>query len=809
MEETEIKNQKLTNQEIDYFKIARILLSRWYWILGTLLLSFIFGQFYLFYTPKVYSTAGTLKLEDKKSQVTELLQFGNNDRTYYKIQSETVVLESTPLLTRAIAHLDYRVSYYIKGRIFNRTIDLYPQKPFKVDIIKFDSLSYYNGMYTLEPIDKEKFNLSYTESGKTNKKTYNYNTPIALGSTLVKIGVPAAFSANTVYLFNFNTTNDFLDKIRNGLSIGELTKNSNILSIQETSDNPFFAAHIINAIMKEYLLYDRQQKMLSASQMIDFIDDQLKVLSNEVFNGQNAIQRYKENKKFLDLGNNANFMITKATAIENELSLLKLDQLAINKLKIEIENEKENLALSFNSGGVSDSQLSYYINGLNTKINERNALLRTYTVNAKPIIEINKEIIELKNNALRSLNSSSALITDKINYINNDLNPINEKINTLPAEERDLITLKREFEISEKVFTILSEKKIDAQIGRAGILPGATLIDQAMVNTDPVSPDVQSVRKFSLFIGLGIGVLLIILIRLLNPFIYDKETIESLTNIPIIGVIRKYPGKIDEFSTQILAISRPKSLFAESIRAVRANINFLASEKNSKVICITSEVAGEGKSFVAVNLASTLALINKRVILISTDLRRSKLHKTFKVSNDIGLSNYLANQCSIHDIINTSQNNLDFITSGPVPPNPAELIQSDRMIKLIEELKLTYDFIMVDTAPVGLVADALPIIRVSDINIFVIRSGKSKYHAATIPKRLALEYNLDNTVIILNAFAEDILHSTYYNSKTTGNYNGNSKYYYYSDYSGYEKSSYYSDDEENSKKWWKINTWYK
>jgi len=150
-------------------------------------------------------------------------------------------------------------------------------------------------------------------------------------------------------------------------------------------------------------------------------------------------------------------------------------------------------------------------------------------------------------------------------------------------------------------------------------------------------------------------------------------------------------------------------------------------------------------------LSSTLSLINKKVILISADLRRSKLHKTFLVPNDLGLSNYLANQCSKEDIINTNQNNLDFIISGPVPPNPAELIQSERMMKLIAELKLEYDFIMIDTAPIGLVSDALPIIRTSDINLFVIRSGKSKYYAATIPQRISLEYHLDNTVIVLNA----------------------------------------------------------
>lgn len=808
MEEIEKRNPKSKNQEIDYFKVLKILLSRWYWIVGSIFISFIFGQAYLWYTPKVYSTSGTMKLEDKKSQVTDLLPFGGNDRSFNKVQSETIVFESTPLLTRAISHLDWRVSYFIKGRILGRTVDLYPQKPFNIDLIKFDSLEYNNTLYTVEPIDREKFKLSYTQSGDLVKNIYKYNTPIKLGNSIVSIGVPKSFSINTVYLFNFNSIDDLLFKIRNGINIGELTKNSSILSIQETSDNPYFAANIVNAIMKEYLLYDKQQKMLSASQMIYFIDEQLKALSNEVFSSQNAIKNFKENKKILSIDVSAALDANKISIFENQLSVFKIEKLAIEKLKKEIADEKENLTLGFNSSNILEPQLTYYISQLNSKINERNALLRTYTAEAKPIQNINKEILEAKKSALLSLNSSSALINDKIDYINKQLSPVNEKINSLPTEERDLINLKRKYDISERVYSILSEKKIDAQIARAGILPGATILDTALTSLDPISPDNQSVKKTSLFIGFALGVLIIVLMRLLKPFIYDKETIESLTSIPIIGVIRKYPGKIDEFSTQILAISRPKSIFAESIRAVRANINFLASEKNSKVICITSEVAGEGKSFVAVNLASTLALINKRVILISTDLRRSKLHKTFKVSNDIGLSNYLANQCTINDIINTSQNNLDFITSGPVPPNPAELIQSDRMAKLIEQLKLTYDFIMVDTAPVGLVADALPIIRISDINIFVIRSGKSKFNAAIIPEKIAHEYNLDNTVIILNAFAEDVLHSTYYNSRTSGGYSGNSKYYYYSDFSGYEKSSYYSDDEVNTKKWWNIFTWF-
>jgi capsular exopolysaccharide synthesis family protein len=218
-------------------------------------------------------------------------------------------------------------------------------------------------------------------------------------------------------------------------------------------------------------------------------------------------------------------------------------------------------------------------------------------------------------------------------------------------------------------------------------------------------------------------------------------------------------------------------------------------------------VAGEGKSFVGVNLSSTLGLIEKKVILVAADLRRSKLHKTFHVPNDLGLSNYLANQCSISDIIShLEQGNLDFIVSGPVPPNPSELLHSKRMSELITELRTTYDFIMIDTAPIGLVSDAIPLIRASDVNLFVIRSGKSKFYAATVPQRIAQEYHLDNTVIVLNAYEQNLLHARYYNTKLTGE-NYGSKYYYYSDYSGYENSGYYVD--EKKKHWWDIKAWFK
>jgi capsular exopolysaccharide synthesis family protein len=205
-------------------------------------------------------------------------------------------------------------------------------------------------------------------------------------------------------------------------------------------------------------------------------------------------------------------------------------------------------------------------------------------------------------------------------------------------------------------------------------------------------------------------------------------------------------------------------------------------------------VAGEGKSFVSINLASTMALIDKKVILIAADLRRSKVHRTFNIKNKIGLSTYLAKQNTLEEIvIKSNQPGLDLIIAGHVPPNPAELLYTDRIIELIADLKKRYDYIIFDTAPIGLVSDALPLLRLSDINLFVIRAGKSKFTAANIPDRISNEYKLSNSYIVLNDYKLQPLYSRYYTSVYNDNYYG----YYYSDVHT-NGQGYYTDDIKES-----------
>ena len=808
MEENKIQN-KLPSQEIDYFKIGKILMSRWYWIAGSLIICMIGANVYLWYTPRLYSTFGTMKFEDKKSEISDLTGAVTStlDRTASRIQSETIVLQSTPLLLNAIRQLDYRISFYVKGRLVNRTSELYPQKPLDVHLPKFDSLDFFHGLVTFRPVNADSFDLQYTLNAKPYEKIYRYGELFNIGPTAFSIASPGLLPASSVFLFKLNAAEDLIGRVRGGFHTAETAKNSNIISLQETDYNPQFAADILNAIMKKYLEYDTQQRRQSASQMIDFIDTQLDFLSGQVKGSANSIAEYKGKSKIMDISSASSAALTKSDELENQRALLNSQLFSLDQLKKEMLSEQNSLDTNF-SGDVSLAPgIAEFINQINSLLIQRNALLKTFNRNSPYIVDINQQILTQKNNALTSINALYIAIQDKLKYLEQQFGPINQAIATMPIAERDLFNLKRDFDIDDKVYSFLSEKKLDAQINSAGILPGATIVDYAGVNENPVSPDEHSIHQSAIIIGIVIGLGLIVLIRILNPFIYDKETIESLTTIPILGIIRKFPEMIDEDSTQILAISKPRSVFAESVRSVRTNLSFLASEKLSKVICITSEVAGEGKSFVAVNLASTLSIIDKKVILIAADLRRSKIHKTFNVPNDKGLSNYLANQLTLDDIILTSkQEGLDFIVSGPVPPNPSELLHLARMTTLLDELRSRYDVIMFDTAPIGLVSDAIPLIRMSDINIFVIRSGKSKFYSATVPQRIAQEYHLDNTSIILNAYSEDLLHSRYYTTKLTGEQYG-SRYYYYSDYTGYESSGYYLDSE--NKKWWHFKNWLK
>jgi len=787
------------HREVDLLKITMVLFSRWYIIALTTLICLVAAYTYLWYTPKTYATTAILKFEEQKTALSDIADALNTNTTI-NMQSESFAIQSRHLLLNAIKRLQYGISFYSYERLLQT--DLYPQQPLKIDILKIDSLQTGHQLILFNPIDQEKFTLTWTTGQEKIRKNFKFNSRITVGNVSFMIRNIAPKIPSSSYLFRFNTPEDLLDRIRKGLRIGEAGKNTNILSLQQTDVNPRFAADILNAIVQEYLDYDKLQKTQSATQMIGFINEQLKYLSSAVSSAEQSLETYKQRSKVMDISVTSEHTLDKVSDLESQQSILKIQLIAIDQLKNTITTEQTNTPLNLNLEGTIDPLLTTLAQNLNSLLHQKEELLKVYNSHAQPVISLNRQIEEVKKAAMENIDAAQSRTRKSIAYLAGQIAQINGQLSSLPTAEKDLFGLRRTFQLNEKVFSFLSEKNLETQINRASIVPGATIIERAETNEIPVSPREKEIYRTAVVLGLLTGIAIIIMIRALNTVIYDATFVKEATSTPILGSLRKTTVLSDkEEDVNILCLSQPRSIFAESIRNIRTNINFIAAEKTSKVICITSEISGEGKSFVSVNLASTMSLIDKKIVIIDADLRRPKLHQTFPAKKENGLSNYLIGQSQSADIIQHSgHKNLDYIHSGPTPPNPAELLHSKRMQSLINDLRTRYDIILVDTAPVGLVSDPIPLIRWADISIFVIRYGVSKHSAANLPQSLSTQYKLDNTYIILNAFEHNSLYADIYKR--------NNAHAVFGSYHQHDGKAYYLD-EQMPNRWWHISSWFK
>jgi capsular exopolysaccharide synthesis family protein len=797
-ENTEKEKNLAINQEIDYVKILKILWSRWYWIATVLIVCVISAYMYLWYTPQTYTTSGSLKFEQNNSEISDIFKgktiISGGSKT---IEAESYVIKSNELLTNAIGRLNYRVSYNIVGRF--RTKEMYPNEPFVVKVIREDTLKRHRGNFLFKKINNRQFSISIKNEIQNSTINKNFGEIFYLEGYTMTIEDP--FKADySDYYFNVNHREDLIGRVLNGISTKELGKNTNIMQVNFVDESPFFAKDLVNAVMKEYVYFDKQKKSKGANSTINFINSQLELMANQLKQSQNNLKNFKVDNKISSIGNYTFTREKRLNNYQDQLINLKTENINLDIFEQQIKKNQDKVYINFNIEGETGVFLKSLITQLNALLIEKVGKLVTYNEKSNPILELDKQIFELKEAIIRNIRSYRDRQNKYISNLEQEMRNADASLAIVPGTEQSLLNLQRTYDINESVYSFLSEKKLESEIALSAISSGVSIVNEAPLSYKQVEPQKARVYSSSLLIGIIISLGIIVLIRIINPYVYDKETVEALTNVPIIGVVKTFPTKLDKSNKQVLSLEKPKSVFAESIRSVRTNLSFLASEKKSKVICITSEISGEGKSFMTINLASTLSLIDKKVVIIAADLRKSKMHKAFEVDNDKGLSTYLSNQHQIEDVLlQTHVESLDFIPSGPNPPNPSELIQSERMKVLLDYLSKIYDYVLVDTAPVGLVSDSVPLIRQSDINIFVIRSGVSRVGASTIPAKLSREFNLSNMVIILNAFSNDSLYSRYYSTNYANSYY--ESYYYYADYNENYGYGYYDDTPPS---WWNL-----
>lgn len=808
--------QEQAERTIDVNRLGQVIIRRWYVVALFILSSITIAYILLRYTKPLYTASIFVKFDDDKgSQMSDLFRYGRvAGRIENQLKTEAEIFQSRTLALETIKNLQYNIAYLQKGQIV--TSEIYPFYYYQVIPLFIDS-SDYGHSYIIKFTDEEHFIIKHKENSPESK--HNLHDSILIGSSIIKVEKPYGYSVSPV--LNKEIIFQFVNPIQQAANISrsievDLEKGTSILKINFVSDVPNKAADFVNAIAKVYIQENVNTRAKAAEQTITFIDGLISDLAEQVNKSQQNLTDFQTLNSGVELSDIGKAEFVKLTDLETQKSMMELKKKMLSKLNTQIKqanNKTLELVLLDPEDAQDLPEMLHLLNGL---ILDRLSLSLKSLPNSPVMLESERKITEVKSALARALISAQAKLEDRIQYNNKLLQIAQNKLSALPQKQQALLNLERSFKVNEKIYGYLMEKKLETRISKSSITANASIIDEATTPTNPFYPVPDRIYTIAFLIGLGVGVGFIFLLRFIYNRIPDKETIEALSKTPVIGVIKKLEEEEMEDNYELYVMKSPKSVFSESVRGIRTNINFLLKGETHKVVCVTSSVSGEGKTFCTVNLAASLTLLGYKVIVVGCDLRRPKIHLTFRnMSNDVGVTTYLIGKHELADVIHPSEfENLDVIPAGPTPPNPSELLQTQRMLDMIKELKSTYDYVFFDTAPVGLVSDSFELMTHADINLFIIRSQYSRRDFAVIPDRLSMDNNIPNIYTILNSYDNSsAAYGSIYKSAYGGYYGGGGYYYYGGYYNkgyGYYARKYYSQyyqgyygDEHLAKPWWR------
>ncbi|MBT3611643.1 MAG: polysaccharide biosynthesis tyrosine autokinase [Flavobacteriales bacterium] len=770
MQEEEISQEETIDIKALILKYAQY----WYYFILSILFFGCIAFLNNRYTVPEYSVSTTLLIRDDNNtqlgaeNLLEGLELFSGKKN---LKNEIVILKSYSLSEKVIKELNLGISYYQHG--FLQTNELFGNSPFN---IRVDSshLQLTGVNFKLTPVNNEKFILSVVAD---NQYPYTILSKNIEKSLTANINIEREYAFNSLietefYAFTVNKSIHFnleqiigsekyfsfklhqIDKLANNLIekviINPINKETSILKLSIKERTPRRSIHILNKITEIYIRSGLDEKNLMAINTIHFIDEQLAIIKDSLSGIERKLELFKTKHPNLEIVDKEYGTYFQKQKLDNSLSEQSVNIKYYKSLLSYLKNDKNtNSIVSPTSMGISNPELNSLINQLLQLYAKKGELQLTTTGKNPTYIAVLSQINHTKKTIIENVNNliSSASIYE-VDLIDR-ITTFDKKINKLPEAEKDYLILRRKYEYNEQTAIYLQQKRYEASLAKAGTESDHKVIDLARLDSEkPISPR----KSLAYFIALLFGILIPITFISLRDFFSDtiksKSDLLNSTNIPILGLV----GHSDNAKSLVVP-NASKSIIAESFRALRTNIQYLAADKKKKVITVTSSIGGEGKTFTTMNLAAIFALSGHKTILIGGDLRKPKLHKDFKVNTSKGLSSYLINKSDLAEVIEKTEiDTLNVIASGPTPPNPAELLDSKKMINLIMELNKTYDYVIIDTPPIGLVTDGVILMRNADVNLYVVRHNYSKTSALNVINNLYRQKQVENIHIIINDF---------------------------------------------------------
>lgn len=795
---------------IDIRELIFKYIIHWRWFVGALIVCLLGAWAYLRVATPIYNISATVLIKDDKKgggagQIAGLENLGldglisssqNIDNEMEVLRSKTIAKEVVELLSLYVTYTD-EDEFPAKG-LYKQSpiqVSLTPQEAEKLtDPMVVDMILQPQGSLDVIVQIGEKEYQKHIEKLPAVFPTNEGTLAFLLNQDSIHPATDTDQTASEIGARHITATINQPMKVARGycrnLTIEPTSKTTSVAVISLKNSSLKRGQDFINKLLEVYNRNTNNDKNEIAQKTAEFIDERIGIISKELGSTEENLETFKRTAGITDLTSDAQIALTGSSEYEKKRVENRTQISLIEDLRKYINgNEYEVLPSNI---GLQDIALTSQIARYNEMLVERKRLLRTSTEDNPTIVNLNTSIRATRMNVQASFDGTlKGLLITKAD-LDREASRYSSRISAAPGQERQFVSIARQQEIKAGLYLMLLQKREENAIALAATANNAKIIDEAIADNVPVSPKRSMIYLIALVLGLGIPVGIIYLIDLTRFRIEGRADVERLTNVPIVGDIPLTTEK----QGAIVVFENQNNLMSETFRNIRTNLQFML-ENGKKVILVTSTVSGEGKSFISANLAISLSLLGKKVIIVGLDIRKPGLNKVFNISRkEVGITQYLANpENNLMDLLQLSDinKNLYILPGGTVPPNPTELLARDGLDKAIETLKKNFDYIILDTAPVGMVTDTLLIGRVADLSVYVCRADYTHKNEYTLINELAENNKLPNLCTVVNALdLKRRKYGCYYGYGKYGKYYGYGKRYGYG--YGYGEQSHAKED---------------
>jgi succinoglycan biosynthesis transport protein ExoP len=754
----------------------------WKWFLVSLIIAFAIAYQVNIRKEKIYGMETLISIKEENnpfftSNTSLVFNWGG---TSDQMTSTTTVLQSRSHNELVVDKLQYYIDYLEQGEY--NLVDAYGAVPFYVTIdkskgqlagslisIKFLSDNEYEIRI---PFENNSVSLiTYTNNSRSNTaveigefvKKYKVGEQVLLPflNWKLQINDNPGFYKGKEYFIRFNDFDGTVARYR-GVNVQSDERGGSILTLGMQGTNKARMVEYLNSTVKMLMKIQLDSKNQFATNTINFIDSTLVAMESQLKETGDELKSFRKGKNVYNIEEGGAKFSDKIMDFDIERDEITRKVAYYNSLKAYLKNSVDYSKLPAPSvAGIEDPNIVVNVSKLISLSTQRSEM--AYAVKSDKIFkDFDNQMMAVKNVLLENIASAKASLQYDLAMVNSKIGQTESTIKKLPEEQQELLKIKRKYDLSDNIYSTFLQKRSEADIVKAANLSDIHFIDPAKdVGAGLIGPKTSVNYVLALFLGLLIPLVVILALFFINNSIQNIEDVSKQTQIPLIGVI----GVSGEASS-LAVFDRPKSALSESFRAIRSSLQFLYKKQQvdgAKTLMITSSVSGEGKTFCSINIATVFALSEKRTVIIGLDLRKPRLAEEFNLTNEVGVVNYLIKKKSLAEITNaTNIPYLDVILSGPVPPNPSELILGETMKEFMDELKKKYDYIILDTPPVGLVSDSLELAQYSDVTLYIVRQNYTKKDMITLLNNRVKRGELTNASIVLNGFENKAKYGTTY-----------------------------------------------